>query len=103
MMTKTLMTYVIAAATLACIHCGAVVDDAEGDPEVEGEQTRDALRIGGGLGAKGDDCTIDRDGLKIPGKENDKNQCCNVFRTDDCVDLPKKTSTVSVGIYSVRR
>lgn len=43
----------------------------------------------GGLGAEGDDCTIDLpDGLKEPGTVKGT-QCCSVFHSDKCVDLPK--------------
>lgn len=40
------------------------------------------------LNADGDSCTIDRDGLKIPGTMKGL-ECCNVFHPDDCVVVLK--------------
>lgn len=47
-----------------------------------------ALINNGGVSADGDDCTIDRGGLKIPGGKKGT-KCCNIFDDKDCVDLPK--------------
>jgi|WetSurSiteA1Bulk_404760.scaffolds.fasta_scaffold52603_1 hypothetical protein len=58
----------------------------------------------GGLNAEGDDCTIDLpDGLKEPGTVKGT-QCCSIFHSDKCVDLPKSNgqSTSSGPISSVR-
>lgn len=58
----------------------------------------------GGLGAEGDDCTIDLpDGLKEPGTVKGT-QCCSVFHSDKCVDLPKSSgqSTSSGPLSSIR-
>lgn len=58
----------------------------------------------GGLGAEGDDCTIDLpDGLKEPGTVKGT-QCCSIFHSDKCVDLPKSNgqSTSSGLLSSIR-
>jgi hypothetical protein len=58
----------------------------------------------GGLNAEGDDCTIDLpDGLKEPGTVKGT-QCCSIFHSDKCVDLPKSNgqSTSSGPISPVK-
>lgn len=42
----------------------------------------------GGTHADGDSCTIDRDGLKIPGTVKGL-ECCSVLKADDCVVILK--------------
>jgi hypothetical protein len=58
----------------------------------------------GGLGAEGDDCTIDLpDGLKEPGTVKGT-QCCSIFHSDKCVALPKSNGqSTSSGLISAVR
>lgn len=44
------------------------------------------------VNADGDNCSIDRNGLKVPGTKSGT-KCCNVFDTADCVELSKATIT----------
>lgn len=55
----------------------------------------------GGLGAEGDDCTIDLpSGLKVPGTVKGT-QCCSIFHSDECYDLPKSNGqSTSTGPIS---
>ena len=72
------------AALAACVACGGADPDPTGSDESQLNN--------GGLGATGDACTIDLpDGLKVPGKENAKGQCCNIFHEDECYDKPTPT------------
>lgn len=72
-------------------------------PELSNASSHMELAIGG-LGAEGDDCTIDLpDGLKEPGTVKGT-QCCSIFHSDKCVDLPKSNGqSTSSGTISTTR
>lgn len=86
-MNTMLKTGLLAIAMLAYLHCGSA--DATYDDEA---QSQDGLVNTGGDGADGDSCSIDRNGLKVPGTKKGT-QCCSVFDTADCVDLPTPAPT----------
>src|SRR5437867_9995266 len=45
-------------------------------------------------GADGDSCTIDRDGLKIPGTKKGT-KWCSVFDDKDCVEMPSANAPMN--------
>jgi hypothetical protein len=54
------------------------------------------------VNADGDNCTIDRNGLKVPGTTSGT-KCCSVFDTNDCVELSPPAPTDMTKVKGLSR
>ena len=91
---------ILATFTLGLALATQVVACSGGsDPDPEpSTQTNEEGLMRGGLGANGDNCSIDLpNGTKEPGADDGNGHCCSVFDATKCVDLPKSSTLKARG------
>ncbi len=97
------LTALALSLTLVAAGCAVSAEDdtAGATAGEEIAETSSELRIGGGLNAEGDACTVrtNPDGTKVPGKETGL-ECCSTSNPSDCVVILKP---LPKAFYSLAR